>query len=49
MKVTRDDIRLVEDEPPPVLGTWSRVYTFVICELACVIALFWWFTVSFRP
>ena len=38
----------VEDEPPPVLGTWPRVYLFVMCELAVVIGLFYWFTVSFR-
>jgi hypothetical protein len=49
MKVTRDDLRQVDDEPPPLLGTWSRVYTFVICELACVIALLWRFTIAFRP
>jgi hypothetical protein len=41
--------RPVDDEPPPVLGTWSRVYTFVICYLAAVIGLFYWFTRSFAP
>ena len=37
------------DEPPPVLGTWPRVYAFVMCELVAVIALFYWFTAAFRP
>jgi len=37
------------DEPPPVLGTWKRVYIFVLCELACVIGLFYWFTAANRP
>jgi hypothetical protein len=37
------------DEPPPVLGSWPRVYLFVICYLACVIAVFYWFTRSYAP
>ena len=37
------------DEPPPFLGTWPRVYAVVCCYLACVIGLFYWFTVAFRP
>jgi hypothetical protein len=37
------------DEAPPVLGRWSRVYTFVLCYLAVVILLFRWFTVHFAP
>jgi len=37
------------DEPPPVLGSWPRVYRFVLCYLACVIALFYWFTRSYAP
>jgi hypothetical protein len=39
----------IEDEPPPVLGSWSRVYTFVLCYLASVIAVFYWFTRSYAP
>ena len=41
--------RRLEDEPPPVLGTWPRVYTFALCELAVVIGLFYWFTIAFQP
>lgn len=37
------------DEPPPVLGTWRRVYTFVIVYLACLIGAFYLFTVHFAP
>jgi hypothetical protein len=40
--------RQVVDEPPPFLGTWRRVYVLVICYLAGVIALFYWFTRTFR-
>src|SRR5580704_11306713 len=39
----------IKDEPPPVLGRWSRVYALVLCELALVIAAFYWFTVHFAP
>ena len=41
--------RQVIDEPPPVLGTWPRVYLFVLCELAVVIGLFAIFTAYFKP
>lgn len=41
--------RKVIDEPPPFLGTWGNVYRFALVELAVVIAIFYWFTVSFRP
>jgi hypothetical protein len=37
------------DEPPPVLGTWPRVYGFVVCYLAVLISLFYVFTKHFEP
>jgi hypothetical protein len=37
--LARDD---VPDEPPPVLGRWSRLYALVIGELLLVIALCGW-------
>ena len=37
------------DEPPPVFKTWPRVYTFVICYLFFLIALFYLFTARFAP
>ncbi len=36
--------RQVLDEPPPFLGSWGRVYFFVLIWLALVIVLFWLFT-----
>lgn len=39
----------IEDEPPPILGTWPRVYTFVILYLAAVIFAFYIFTIHFAP
>ena len=33
-----------EDEPPPFLGSWRRVYVVVLIYLACVIAAFYTFT-----
>jgi hypothetical protein len=32
------------DDPPPILGTWGRVYAFVLGFLAVVIAAFYAFT-----
>lgn len=43
-----DEGREVIDEPPPILGTWPRVYALALGELAVVIALFYAFTVAFR-
>jgi hypothetical protein len=37
----------VADEPPPILGRWSRVYALVVAELIAVIALCGW--LSRRP
>jgi hypothetical protein len=39
----------IKDEPPPVLGRWSRVYALILCELALVIFAFYLFTVHFAP
>ena len=41
--------RDVKDEPPPFLGTWPKVYRFVLIYVGCVIALFYWFTRSYAP
>ncbi len=38
-----------DDDPPPVLGTWPRVYGFVIVYLAALIGAFYAFTVHFAP
>jgi hypothetical protein len=32
------------EEPPPILGTWRRVYTAVIAWILLLITLFYWFT-----
>jgi len=39
----------IVDEPPPVLGTWPRVYRLVLAYLAAVIFLFWLFTKHYAP
>jgi hypothetical protein len=36
-----------DSEPPPILGTWPKVYLFVIGWLALLIVLFYWFTQYF--
>jgi hypothetical protein len=37
------------DEPPPVLGTWPRVYVATLIYLALVIFSFYLFEVHFAP
>jgi len=39
----------IKDEPPPVLGSWSRVYVVILCELVLLILAFYLFTVHFAP
>jgi hypothetical protein len=36
-----------DNEPPPFLGSWRRVYTFVLLYLVCVIVAFYIFTRTF--
>ena len=36
-------------EPPPILGSWPRVYLAVLGWLALLILLFWLFTRAFTP
>jgi hypothetical protein len=33
-----------EDEPPPLLGSWRRIYIIVLCYLAFLIVLFYVFS-----
>ena len=37
------------EEPPPVLGTWRRVYAAVLAWLALLITLFYLFERTFTP
>ncbi len=37
-----------DDERPPVLGTWARVYAAVLGYTATLILLFYWFTRSWN-
>jgi hypothetical protein len=36
--------REMKDEPPPILGNWANVYTFVLIYLTAVITVFYLFT-----
>lgn len=38
-----------DDEPPPIMGTWPRLYRFVLVYIACVIGVFYWFTRAYAP
>lgn len=35
------------ETPPPVMGTWPRLYALVIGNLALLVAVFWWITRSY--
>jgi len=37
----------VPEEPPPLLGRWSRIYAFVLIYLALLITLFYLFSRTF--
>jgi hypothetical protein len=41
--------KAVIDEPPPFLGTWRRVYIFVLCSLVFVIAALYVFSRAYAP
>jgi hypothetical protein len=41
--------KVILDEPPPFLGTWERVYRFVLIYLAVIIFLAWLFTKHYAP
>ena len=41
--------KVILDEPPPFLGTWERVYRFVLIYLAVIIFLAWLFTIHYAP
>jgi len=36
-----------EDEPPPILGRWSRLYLLVVLELLAIILLLYRLTRTF--
>jgi hypothetical protein len=41
--------RVTVEEPPPFLGSWQRVYIFVICYLAVLITGFYVFSRAYAP
>jgi hypothetical protein len=41
--------RVTDDEPPPILGTWRRIYIVVLCYLALLIVAFYIFGRAVRP
>jgi hypothetical protein len=45
--ITPEDRRAPE-EPPPLLGTWRRVYVAVVVYLALLIGFFAWFTKAYQ-
>jgi len=39
---------LVEESPPPILGSWTKVYALVFGNLIFLILLFYFFTKVFE-
>ena len=37
------------DEPPPILGTWNRIYVLVLIYLVLLIIVFYIFGAAFTP
>lgn len=40
--------RAAPDEPPPILGQWSRVYLAIILYLVCLLFVLFLITRAFR-
>jgi hypothetical protein len=38
----------MKEEPPPILGSWTRIYAAVVVYLVTVITLFYTFTKVFN-
>jgi hypothetical protein len=41
--------RVTDDEPPPILGSWKRIYIVVLCYLAVLILAMYIFGRAVRP
>lgn len=37
-----------EEEKPPILKSWNRIYFIVFLNLIILMILFYWFTVTFE-
>ncbi len=37
------------DEPPPIFGTWNRIYVLVLIYLVLLIIVFYIFGAAFTP
>ena len=37
-----------EESPPPIFGTWNRMYAFVLLFHFILIMVLYWFTVAFQ-
>lgn len=42
-----EDIKDTSEDAPPFLGSWRKIYSFVLIELIVLIALFYLFTKEF--
>ncbi len=47
MKNERIENKEIDQEKPPILSSWNRLYTVVLLNLALIIVLFYLFTKAF--
>ncbi len=38
----------MEEEPPPFLGSWKRVYVAIVLYTCALVLLLYWVTLSFN-
>jgi hypothetical protein len=42
-----EHVHASEDEPPPILGTWRRIYILVLLYVAVIVVAFYAFAKAF--
>ena len=47
MRHLPEHIRSGEDEPPPILGSWRRIYIIILLYLAVLVVAFYVFARAF--
>jgi len=48
MNSNNDLNKNAEDSPPPIFGSWNKIYGFVLFTLIALILLFYLFTKAFE-
>lgn len=46
--IPHNSIKVMENEKPPILGSWNRLYAFVLILHTILIILFYLFTIKYQ-